>query len=97
MDATEYDVIVFGGGTAGRLMPWTMAKKANRYRREEVYRRFLSQCGMPGQQERDSHPFDGRHRPGFGSEGRSDVHYRLRRFVLQRQSRRVEPADVGDC
>ncbi len=27
MDATEYDVIVFGGGTAGKLMAWTMAKE----------------------------------------------------------------------
>jgi hypothetical protein len=43
------------------------------------------------------HPFDGRHRPGFGPEGWSNVHYRLRRLGLPRQSRWVEPEDVAVC
>ena len=40
-------------------------------------------------------PSDGRHRPGLGSERRADVHHRLRRHGLQRQSRRLQQEDLA--
>jgi choline dehydrogenase-like flavoprotein len=30
MDATEYDVMVFGGGAAGKLVAWTMTREGRR-------------------------------------------------------------------
>ena len=40
------------------------------------------------------HPFYGRYQPGFGPEGRSNVHHGLRRLGIQCQSRWVQSEHV---
>lgn len=45
----KYEVIVFGGGTAGKVMAWTMAKEGRRTAviDRKYCRRRLPQCGVP--------------------------------------------------
>jgi len=56
-DRENYDVLVLGGGTGGKLVAWTMAKEGKRTAivERKYIRRVLLEYSVPAQQEHHSY------------------------------------------